>query len=682
MRVNSKCRHMGMIGIATALLLLINACSNSGSTGGGSSNGVSVTGTLGTATVSSADDPVSKWEQTNAVTDTKILLECGTSGNFTATVNSSTGEFSVSGVPTGVPCSFSFTSATSGAVKCQVQFQDSSNYDLNHNALTTSTATASTSVSLGSITCDTSGSITISTSSVSGVDSGATISSSKAFDFTGTWSIAAFDGTLPSGYRTAESNCGSNCRGPSVGEVISLVRFHGHKFTPSAGNCTPALNVTCPATAGTVDTSIEGYGMSIWGGNYANGIGACGAKTGFTADEARAYAGLSLDATPPSLSGNALSYGHYVFSTPTGFGTDAGWTQDWMYGGATSRWAVQDCQPVSVPSTSGGSAKAGYACFAQTRNSGGGTGVYVWSVGLANAGGCVNSSNEPLMVNNWANITFGTCTSSASSHNSNMNTSSCTYTGAPVAGQSSQTFTCTWTGGTFRDLSGTTGSGDNNGPNFSDPYSMPSNTWNGQPATLLAQNASCKSNTQTQAQMITAAQAGGASGKKAAKELLARYQCYANAYWQNTSSGKGSTSCTANYQFDWSTDNYANFVLGDARDRKPQNAYMTDRVFYTPDGQWAFLKNKETRYQSIPTASGSTLCPLVTTTELKFGKQTESKLLVNFMQRTVMADRSTACQAAVKAALDGGGNLSPDPTGLNSLYQQLQTQRMLFYVTK
>jgi len=38
-------------------------------------------------------------------------------------------------------------------------------------------------------------------------------------------------------------------------------------------------------------------------------------------------------------------------------------------------------------------------------------------------------------------------------------------------------------------------------------------------------------------------------------------------------------------------------------------------VFYSPDGQWAFLKNTDTRYQTVPTSSGSTLCPMNTTVE-------------------------------------------------------------------
>lgn len=679
-------------GVLTALSLssitmMLSACSDTSSTSGGSSSGVAVSGTLTQATVSSAGDPATGNMYASAVVGTKVSLDCGSKGVFSATVDATTGAFSVSGVPTGAPCSFNFVSSTSGNVKCQVQFQDSSNYDLNNNAMSTNTATPKGGITMGNITCDSSGNITIPTTDLaSSVDAGSTISSSTAFDFSGIWSAAAYDGTLPTGYETIAA-CTSNCHGPTPGQNITLVRFKGQKFTPSTGLCTPALNVSCPVSSGTVDTTSEGYGMSIWGGNYANGIGACGGNTGFTADEARAYARLSLDSVAPTIDGHALTYAHYAWSTPTGFGTQANWTKDWMWNGATSSWNVMDCQPVSVPSTSGGSNKPGYACFAPTVTSGTPNNLYVWNVGLQNAGGCTDSTGAPLMVNNWANITFGTCTNSASAFNSNFSTSSCSYTGAPVLGGSSTTFTCSWTGGSFKDFSGATTSTSNNGPNFSDPYTMPANTWGGQPGTILASGANCGSGGTSvggfsEATLITQAGTNNALGKKSAKELLARYQCFANAYWSHVSNGGGSTSCSANYNFDWSTSNYANFVMGDVRSMKPQNAFITDRVFYSPDGQWAFLKNADTKFQSIPTASGSTLCPMKSITELKFGRVTDSKLLVNFTQKTIMADRSTACQAAVTAALAGGGTLSPDPTGLNNLYQQLQTQKMLFYMTK
>jgi len=676
-RLLNNRREVRLLMMATAAIFM-NSCSSSSDSS--STSGMTVSGVLTQQAASSAGDPVSAFESNFATLGTKISLDCGSSGVFSATVDPTTGAFSAAGIPTGVPCSFNFVSSTTGATKCQVQFQDTSSYDLNNNPMSTGTATAVSSVALGSITCDTSGNVTIPSSNVANINSGASVAAATAFDFTGVWTASAYDGTLPTGYVTATS-CSSNCHGPSAGMLITLVRFHGQKFTPSSGQCTPAINVSCPTTSGTVDATHDGYGMSIWGGDYAHGIGACGATTGFTADEARAYAHLSLDATAPSIAGNALSYGHYVWSTPTGFGGDTGWTKPWMYTGATSNYTMRDCEPVSIPSTSGGANKPGYACFSQVQNNSGGTGTYIWNVGLANAGGCVDSNNTPLMINNWANLT-GSCTNAASAFNSHLNTSTCTYTGAPVSGQASITFTCSFTGGAFKDIDGSAGSTDNNGPDFTNAYTFAASTWPGQPATILAQGAACAGSSTEASLITTASGAVSASQAAAAKELLMRYQCYANQYWQHSSSGAGSTTCSRGYNFDWSTTNYANFVMGDDRSMKPQNAFITDRVFYSSDGQWAFLKNADTRYQSIPTPSGSTLCPMKNIVELKFQHLSNSKILVNFSQATVMADKSANCQGAVTAALAGGGTLSPDPQGLNNLYQQLQPQRMLFYLTK
>ncbi len=670
--------------IVGAAALAMSACSSSGDSAS-TSGTMSVTGSLTQNVASDLGNPVSMFEANFATSGTKISLDCGSSGVFSATVDPSSGAFTASGIPTGVPCTFNFVSSTNGATKCQVQFQDSSNLDLNNNPMSTGSAAASSSLALGPITCDTSGNVNITASGVSGLSSGGSVAVGTAFDFTGSWLIGAFDGTLPTGYLTPTCS-GNSCQGPGLGQPISLVRFHGSKFTPSTGQCTPAINVSCPVGSGTVDATKDGYGMSIWGGDYAHGIGACGANTGFTADEARAYAHISLDATAPSLTGHQLNYAHFGWSAaPTGFGGDAGWTQPWMYTGATSSWAMQDCQPVSVPSTSSGANKPGYACFSQVMNNNVGQGTYVWNVGLANAGGCVDSNNQPVMVNNWSAFQNGSCTSSASSFNSHFQTNSCTYTGAPVAGQASITFTCSFTGGAFTDISAGTASTDNNGPNFSTgAYSFTGGNYPGQPAPLIAQNGTCKNATTSEATLITQATSGGTAALKAAasKELLARYQCYASQYWQHTTNGGGATTCQRNYNFDWSTNDYSKFVMGDDRSMKPQNAFITDRVFYSSDGQWAFLKNVDTKFQSIPTSSGSTLCPMKNITELKFKRVSDSKLLVNFTQMSVMADKSATCQAAVAAALAGGGTLGTDPTGLNNLYRDLQPQRMLFYLTK
>jgi hypothetical protein len=358
-----------------------------------------------------------------------------------------------------------------------------------------------------------------------------------------------------------------------------------------------------------------------------------------------------------------------------------------MYGGAQSQYTISDCQPVSVPPTSSSGNQPGMACFSQIQNysnNSGGTGIYVWSVSLQSTGGCVDTSGNPVMVNNWANINPVSCTNTVSAFNSNMNTSSCTYNGAPVSGQTPISFTCSNTFGTFKDISTATTSTSDNGPDFSHAYAVPNGDMPGQPATLLAQGANC-ANVATEASLITAATTGGTASTQAlaAKKLLASYQCYANAYWQHSSNGAGSTtSCARNYDFNWSANSYSNFVIGDDRSMKPQNAFITDRLIYSQDGQWGFLKNTTTQYQSIPTSTGSTLCPLATTIQMKVQRLSDAQVLVDFTQNGIVTDTSANCQGAVAAAMAGGGNLSPDPTGLNNLYQNLVTNKMLFVLNK
>jgi hypothetical protein len=685
---NKSLKYISMAAALTGMGFLaasaFQGCAASGGMGpGGSLTSSAITGTLSQLSATSTEEfgPLARFMNTYATTGTTVNVNCGTAGTFTGTVNASTGSFSVPGVPLNTPCTFSFTSTSTGAIKCQVSFQDTTNYDLNHNNMSSNTTSLNNNMGLGGITCDTTGNISLTASNVQGAGLSSNVAASSAFDFTGTYSTAAYTGTLPTGYKTIQTTCTNGGCGPTVGQPVTLIRFHGKTFTPTSGTCTPAINATCPVTSGTVGTA-DGYAMSIWGGDYAHGIGACGANTGFTADEARAYAQLSLDTTAPSLSGNQLNYAHYSWSTPSGFGTDTGWTQPWMYGGATNGWPIYDCTPVTIPASSGSATKSGMGCFVQGQYSNAGVptgdGTYLWQVGMQNSGGCVDANNNPVNVTNWSNLTIGTCTSSTSSFNSNFTTNSCTYN-ASIDGTSAPiSFTCSYTGGTFKDLSGLTGSGNDNGPDFTNPSNYTAGHWSGQPVSLLGSGVTCADGANTEATYISNSTTVGTAITKAAwsKKLLARYQCYANAYWSHTSNGAGSTSCARNYNFNWGATSYANFISGDDRSMKPQNAFITDRVFYSPDGQWAFLKNVNTQYVTLNVQGGSQLCPMAQTTVMKFHPTSSSQVLVDYQQTTAMTDLSATCQGAVSAALAGGGT-SSDPN-LNNLYNQLQTQKLIF----
>src|SRR5665213_3434753 len=229
----------GLVALVASLSLI--ACTKGSSSSSSSSSSLTVSGSLTQASASGLLDPVSRFQQNFSTTGTSLSLDCGAAGIFSATVDPTTGAFSASGVPAGVPCTFSFVGTDSGAIKCSVSFQDPTALDLNNNPMSTSTATATSNVVLGAIICDTSGNVTINSASIPAVNSSTSVAAATAFDFTGTWTAAVFPGALPAGYVTATPNCTSNCNGPSVGDLISLVRFHGQGFTPSAGHCTPGI---------------------------------------------------------------------------------------------------------------------------------------------------------------------------------------------------------------------------------------------------------------------------------------------------------------------------------------------------------------------------------------------------------------------------------------------------------
>lgn len=647
--------------VAAALGAGFIGCSKSASTSGDSgptAAALTIAGTLGAASLQSySDDQFDSMSDNSAfavtLSDLELYAICFTSPPAIATASvANNGAFSVS-IPgaKGSACTMIFRDKNDQTEVGTVKFEDTSKKDLNGNNKKSTSVVLTDNVSLGNITLAKDGTVSIPITQISSsTSSDETVPSGTAFDFSGVWYMKAYDGTLPTGYQTVNSTCGN---GPCIGFPVTLVRMAGKAFTPNSCSGSGA-SATCPESAGTVGTD-DVYALSIWGGNYSSSIGACGGKMGFTADEVRLYGRLT-GVTLPAIGGNTPTFGPYVY-TSTGFGGDASpFNLPWMKNGAISTRSIQDCRAVMITKVDS-STVPGFACkqpeySGTTWGAGTPTGTHAWQVSVQ-GGGCTNTdTGKPVNVTNWGAIGYGSCTpvDVTSTYGAGFFSSTCVYSGVDPDGAGplgNINLTCTHTGGTFTNVS--------NAPSTT-PYTYGSNHLES-PVNLVNANSTCAS-------IYTA------GGSTTASKLLA-YQCYAEAYWNNSSSAGG---CARDYHFNYGATNPADFAKDDDRG-KPKNAFITNVLTYAADGLSSTLEDESSETVQISTGPGSTTgCEVSRRTTISVKKISASRLLFDLKQNGVMRSTAAACQAAGKAGKAGTYQ------GQGDLNHLMSPQNMMFYL--
>lgn len=649
--------------LASAMLMV--GCSKSSSGGGGATSDMVISGTLSVAQTSMSvasklgtRGDVGSFAATS-VNDLEIYAIAFTMPPAIASASlDANGNFSVT-LPgaKGSTVTAIFRDKTDQSQVGTVVFVDSDKKDLNGNASESSSIVLNDSVQLGSITLSNDGKVKIPVSQVQTViGSTESVAAGTAFDPTGTWYMKAFDGQVPTGYMTVGAcqaqQMGGGGDGPCIGFPLTLLRFAGKDFTPNA-SCQSESN--CPANAGT--DGGDRFALSIWGGDASMGVGACGYKSGFTGDEARYHARINI-ASGPTVGNNQIALDHYVYNMPVGFCGTTGhscsspFDKSWMWDGATSSRDVHDCRPMKVASQ-----YDAWACLANERDQSGTTGTKVWNVGIQ-GGGCFNSATgKPVNVMNWGPNVRGECTGSdvSSVYGAGYRSNNCTYTAFDHdkdVNTPAIDVVCKHIGGQFNDNSGNPGSA----------YTYVDGKWVGEPATLLASGKKCDFS-----------EVGGA-GTDAKK--LAGYRCFAEAYWTNLKNAT-ETGCMREFNFDWSATSLANFARDDQRG-KPKNAFLTNILKYTPDGQMATLEDEERHKITVNTgASNSTFCEVSRRTVISFKKISESRVLVDLKQGGQMNSTDAACLAVAKAAKEG-----KTIDGASNLQEELSPMNMIFYADK
>lgn len=640
-----------LVGAFAALALLGTGCSDSSSVTAAAARTLTMSGKLGGSARSfaaAADNSAMAVDTTNlkikaiAFTTPPTIVESDVAAN---------GSFSIA-IPNakGAAVTYYIIDKSDDSQQGVIVFEDAGSKDMNGNTSQSSSVVLNGSVNLGSIQLGTDGKIKVAVATIASQIGSSTTGSVDNFDPTGVWYMKAFDGTVPTGYSTVGACIRSGGGGPCVGFPITLSRFTGKAFT-KATNCDSSVKpVVCATTDGSIGTA-DRFALSIWGGNFADGMGACGSKTGFTADEARAYAGIHI-ASLPTVEGNALSFGPYVYGTPTGFGGDAApFNKAWMRTGATLTHDLQDCRPTVI--SNNGNNFNGWACKSNIKSGswpGSDTGSVGWNIGVE-GGGCFNSAtNKPVNVTNWSAMGIGTCANSdvSATYGAGFMKNTCTFTGVDHdndGGTPTINLSCTNTGGQFTNVAGNPSS---------TPLTISSGQYLGQPTPLAVSGATCAS-----------------IGSATDSQKIAAYRCYAEALW-NGATPTGST-CTRNYNFNWAATNPNDFAQ-DSERGKPKNAFITNILSYNGNGQTATLEDEEIETITVNTgASSSTFCKASRRTVISFKKISETRMLVDLRQGGQMNSTNAACIGAAKDALSGKN------VGGGDLQHILTPENLIFY---
>ena len=601
--------------------------------------------------------------------DLEVVATAQTDPPTTATAEvNSDGSFSVDlgEDAAGTAITVAFVNETTDAVVGEVKFTDSSKTDLNGNPKADSAVVATGSLPLGAITLAEDGTVAVPKTAVATIQPDVALAPSAVFNPTGVWEMGAYE-KVPADQTVGAPDPQDEGR-PHIGFKISLARFDGVDFTPTAGHCTKDASGTVAACAnvtnGTAGTSPR-YALSIWGGRYEQSIGACGQRTGFTADEARAFARIHITSLPAVTASGPMTFGRYIWSASSDWGGTgvAPYDQPWMTTSATlavSSHEEGDCRSMTISGTT--KMFNAWACKSKVY-----TGMWPgapvsdgvqvgWNIGIQ-GGGCFDTATQkPINVTNWNNINSGanSCTNAtATGLPSSFKRNECTYTGDPDGSgpMGTKTFICEHTGGNFEDAGGN--------PNLAAPFNPnSSNRYLGRPEPILAMGAACSS-----------------AGSATDAAVLAGYRCYANAYWRS-GGGRSSDGCQQDFNFNWNATKPWDFVSRDGNRGRPRNAFITNVLNYANDGKSAVLDDEEEENITVPTsATGSTFCKVIRKTQLTFKSITATKMLVELKEGGRMASTDAACIAAAN-------NAKTSTSQDNRLGEVLESMTLYFYLNK
>lgn len=423
------------------------------------------------------------------------------------------------------------------------------------------------------------------------------------YDFTGSYKMAKWDGTLPTGYSMPCGPGENNCNGPAVDEPIYIKVLKGKSFAPdstcladaAAGTITGAS--TCNGTTSTTDK----YGVSIWRAEAA--YQACGSKLGFKYVEGKAYGQIDL-------SSSGVTEGAYTWST-NAFG-GATIANGWQFSNAVTAYPVPNCEPVTIGS--GANSVSGYKCFDNVSS------PASYQVSIAK-GGCLGADDQPIENINWASVTYGSNTrtdyDTINFPGYKKDVMSATYNSAPL--------TCTFIWGTFKQ---------------SDNASLNGGGFDWMNVTKVASGTACST------------LPNGTN-----KEKLNRLQCYANALWNVNAIRDDLNSnaiCARKIRANWGATDPNNFLTDSSGPQKAEAQHVLELLEYTSSDSATF-RMRDDDYRGVQNGNSWTTCHLEKAITISMKRRSDgSNVNIEFISETKNLDAAIAACKSSESTLGVG----------------------------
>lgn len=497
----------------------------------------------------------------------------GSSGEFSLTIANAAGKM--------IGC---FVRDASNLPIGTIVFKDSTKKSMSGEDAGNDGLTLSGTVNLGTIIFDTATGIaevdvsTITTSSGT-PPSLITNVGSDAFDPTGTWTMAQYDGELPEGFDGVSPSCGGMGDGPCAGMTLYLKRV-----------------------AGTDQTSgFSRYGMMVWQTETA--FQDCGSSL------PDSFANI-LSSSGIDFRGSDVNEGPFIFTPSVSVGgSTVNLTDDWKPANATINWVEGNCFPGSYQG------RNVFICEDPAT-----TPLFGVKKVVQLGGGCSDSSGTPIKLE--GGVTWGSSTppqiSSAGIRTRSMSGS---YNSSPIT----CSFQEIWLNASDQVIM--TAESESHRFDWSSANTPPSkgNNVPGSCSAAVTAGDSCE--------------CYGTDGTNSERRRLAALRCYAQAYYNmgvEQAIRQSNTGCYRDVRTNWSATTPSEFVL-DTGMKKPSSMFVGNELIYS-DANTAKLYDRQTEYRGVQVESDSGSnwipCRVENLTSLSFNKINDNKILVTFAQNT------------------------------------------------
>lgn len=521
-------------------------------------------------------------------------------------------ELEFSGDAAGSPISLIFryndASARAGEQVGVVKFVDDDEKDIDGNSSSSSSLALSGNVSLGSLSIDENGDVSVPVTQISSNIAKEEVESSEAFDFSGNWIFKKFDKALPEGYSHVCAASDNDCDGPAANMPIHLKRIVGKKFAANTSCRNAADDESFDAdsdTCGGSTQSEDKYMIQVW--KSADAAATCGNRLGFKNEAAKAYARIDF-------SDSGVTEGEFTWT--------AGYADGWKDTTARAIHDLNNCGPATVTADDS-SQLHGWKCTDSSGN---------YEIGLN--GGCYDGSGNPVHVTDWGSISPDSCNSSAADGLTNFEENTCVYTSTDPDGSGSLTamdFECKHVYGRFDS----DGSLDDVGDGGTFDWNSVANIYDGESSQGAGDGDLCSSVTPS-----------------TDEEKIAQLRCYAEHLWKNGDLEDDDTKCIRRVDTNWATDDPDEFILKENGPPRAATLFVLAKFEYD-SAISGFFEDEDVYHRGIQTGDNWTNCKVKDRFRMSVKKRSSTALVAEFVQEMILLDSDKEACVADSESDDG-----------------------------